>query len=191
MQKANNALLMLMLTLSPIVWSQPQAQPQPQTMLSDAIQVAKTRKAADIALNLSAYNIKPAATGESGTSLKTPLELPKLWSIRGVGNALYAEVIYQGRIHEVSLVQEDNLRVGDWLLVGLTTQEALFTHLAGSAHPMRKEPVKLRLSLTASIKHINDLSAQPSTGSTLAESAPLTSNANPARPPVPFELLRP
>jgi hypothetical protein len=156
------------------------AQTPPTTTLNQAIEVVKARKTAELNFTTQVYsnapkplaNAIPAQKNNTDTSLK-------LWSIRGLGRDLRAEVIYQGQIKEVSFAAE-NIRVGNWFLVGLTEHEAQFSVLNKNGK-LSQNQIHLKLP---SRSELATLWPNP-----LLEGVNLTDGS--MRPPVPMSLLKP
>lgn len=176
MQKANKFVCASMLMLCMTAHTET----PPATTLNQAIEVVKARKAAELNSTTQAYSNTPKVE-TTPTPIKTPP--PKttieLWAIRGVGEDLRAEVIYQGQIKEVSFASE-KIRIGNWFLVGINDKEAEFSVLNANGKLSSK---KLRLKLP-----------QPADLAALWPN-PLLEGMNSAdgnaRPPVPMSLLKP
>lgn len=131
MQKANK------LWGGALVWCLLMSGAWAQNTLDQAIESAKARKAAELKLNLkgpaaldqpaasaAAAPVKAPPSDAAGARSGSPL---KLWSIRGVAHGLVAEVLYQGRMHTVSMDgQLADARIGDWVLLSLTQEGAEF-----------------------------------------------------------------
>jgi hypothetical protein len=119
--------------------------------------------------------------------------IPKLWSIKGLGHALKAEVIYQGHIYELSF-ENDAIRVGDWLLESLSSKELVLVQLKyfGKAEISGRREIRLQVPSTTQADQIFPMTAAIGMElPTALGDASQGNTATPGRPPVPFELLRP
>ena len=156
------------------------------TTLNQAIEVVKARKTLELNATAQTYSTTPkletttSSTSAATTNQKNPKKNTlELWAIRGVGEDLRAEVIYQGEIKEVSFASE-KIRIGNWFLVGINDKEAEFSILNANGKLSSK---KLRLKLP-----------QPSELAALWPN-PLQEGGGSAdgstRPPVPMSLLKP
>jgi hypothetical protein len=188
MRKVNRLIFMLSL-----IGLSAYAQNQGLTTLNQAIAIAKQRKAAELSLNTDAYASSQTAAANVSTSNKQVRKpIPQLWSIQGVGNELKAEVIYQGRIHELSF-ENNAIRIGDWLLESLTAKEIVLVQpkLFGKAEITARREIHLQVPSTQQAVQIFPMAAvigNDSPGAIGDESQ--GKNATTGRPPVPFELLR-
>jgi hypothetical protein len=155
------------------------SQTPPATTLNQAIEVVKARKTAELNFTTQVYsnapkpltNAIPAQKNNTDTSLK-------LWSIRGLGGDLRAEVIYQGQIKEVSFAAE-NIRVGNWFLVGLTENEVQLAMISNGK--LSKKQIHLKLPQRSELA---TLWPNP-----LLEGVNLQDGS--LRPPVPLSMLKP
>lgn len=167
MQKANKlacaSLIVLSVTIS--------AQAPPATTLNQAIEVIKARKTSELNASTQAYSNTPTVEfNKKNGKEKIANHTIKLWSIRGIGNDLTAEVIYQEKIVEVSF-ESKKIKVGKWLLVGITENEVEFLELNKKG---KLSPLKLQLKLPQA-----------------SEVASMWPTLNIDRPPVPMSMLRP
>lgn len=177
------------------------AQGASSTTLSQAIDTAKARKSVELSISARAFGGAPASTPSTTNNLSKPALAPlKLWSIQGVGNTLHAEVLYQGRIYDVSIAN-DAVRVGNWLLVGLTDDEATFVPAGLGRKNITTSGQMIRLQVPRSSQATSQVFPTQSLGLTSASTAALSATAIPSdatnalnsapRLPVPFELLKP
>lgn len=177
------------------------AQGTNSTTLSQAIDTAKARKSVELNISARAFGGAPASTSSTTNSNSKPALSPlKLWSIQGVGNSLHAEVLYQGRIHDVSIATND-VRVGNWLLVGLTDEEATFVPVGMGGKNITTSKQMLRLQVPRSSQATSQVFPTQSLGLMSPSTAALSATAIPSdaasalssasRVPVPFELLKP
>lgn len=176
MQKANKltcaALIMLCMNLY--------AQTPAANTLNQAIEVIKSRKTSELNTTTRAYSNTPIVeTNIKNGKEKMVNSTIKLWSIRGVGNELTAEIIYQEKIVEVSF-ESQQIKVGKWLLVGITENEVEFAELSKNG---KLSPVRLRLKLPKASEVASMWSSSMTDGMNLTEGA--------SRTPVPMSLLRP
>lgn len=162
------------------------ARSEDTTTLNQAIETAKQRKTAELSLNASAHG-RPQAGVVPGSTAKERVvkPMPKLWSIQGVGHALTAEVMYDGRIYELSFTN-DAIRVGDWLLESLTAKEVVLTQAKYFGKTERSTRHEIRLQVPRAAQ-----AAQLFPATTATESDAQGNVTSAGRPPVPFELLRP
>lgn len=176
MQKANKFVCASMLMLCITAY----AETPPTTTLNQAIEVVKARKAAELNSTTQAYSNTPKTESTPVPNKTIPQKTTlELWAIRGVGEDLRAEVIYQGQIKEVSFASE-KIRIGNWFLVGINDKEAEFSVLNANGNLSSK---KLRLKLP-----------QPSDLASLWPHPMLEGTASAdsnSRPPVPMSLLKP
>jgi hypothetical protein len=186
MQKANKLLLLLACVASFSLHAQVSA----SSTLSQAIETAKARKAIELNANV---NIgEQNRTSEPSVKKSATVQLPKLWSIQGVGGALRAEVMYQGRMHEVSIAN-DAVQVGHWMLVGLTDQVAEF-RLTGDGKKSTKNSAQTIRLKVPDRQNVTQIFPTTSGFGMQANAMPLPLGAAPVqamRPPVPFDLLKP
>lgn len=176
MQKANKLVCATIFML----YMNIHAETPPATTLNQAIDVIKARKASELNVNSQAYSNAPKVDSKKESNKDKPTDNSiKLWSINGVGNNLRAEIIYQGKIKEVS-ISSKNMQVGNWVLVGISEKEAIFSAFAKNGKLSR---MRLRLKLP-----------QPSEYASIWP-APIMSDMNltggPMRPPVPMSMLNP
>jgi len=156
------------------------AQTPPTTTLNQAIEVVKARKTAELNLTTQAYSNAPKPEVQATPTKKINTDTSiQLWSIRGLGEDLRAEVVYQGQIKEVSFASE-KIRIGQWFLVGLTEDEAQFSVLTPSGKLSKKQ---LRLKLPQRSEWAGIWPAPLLEGMNMADGT--------LRPPVPLSLLKP
>lgn len=159
-----------------------QAQTPPATTLNQAIEVVKARKTAELNFTTQAYSNAPKSQANATPTQKKNTDTSlKLWSIRGLGGDLRAEVVYQGQIKEVSLsLTDEKMRIGPWFLVSLTEDEALFSMLTRNGQLSKKQ---IRLQLPERTELATLLPNPLFEGLNLADGT--------LRPPVPLSLLKP
>jgi hypothetical protein len=177
------------------------AQGTNSTTLSQAIDTAKARKSVELNISAREFGGAPASTSSTTNSKsKTALSPLKLWSIQGVGNSLHAEVLYQGRIHDVSIATNE-VRVGNWLLVGLTDEEATFVPSGWGGKNITTSGQMIRLQVPRSSQATSQFFPTQSFGLMSPSTAALSASTIPndaasalssiSRVPVPFELIKP
>ena len=155
------------------------SQTPPTTTLNQAIEVVKARKTLELNLSTQPYSNAPKV--EANTPSNKPnasKNTIQLWSIRGLGDDLRAEVIYQGQIKEVSFAAE-NIRVGNWFLVGLTENEVQLAMVSNGK--LSKKQIHLKLPQRSELA---TLWPNP-----LLEGVNLQDGS--LRPPVPLSMLKP
>jgi len=176
MQRANKLVCATLFILTLNIY----AQTQTSTTLNQAIEVVKARKALELNLITQSYGNTPKVkTNLTANKNNTSKNTIQLWSIRGVGDDLRAEVIYQGQIKEVSFSSE-NIRIGNWFLVGLNENEAQFSAIT-PAGKLSKKPIRLKLPQHSELAVIWP--------NPLLESVNITDGT--LRPPVPLSMLKP
>ena len=176
MQKVNKFffanILMLCLTAH--------AQTQPSTTLNQAIEVVKARKALELDSTAQAFSQTAKVEAKVITNKKyTAKNSLELWTIRGLGNDLQAEVIYQGQIKELSFASH-KLKIGNWLLVGLSDHEAEFSTLSANGK-LSSQKIRLKLPQPTELAAI-----WPN-----AISEGMSSADSTLRSPVPLSMLKP
>ena len=204
MQKVNNWLLFIILFFCNAAYPQSNG----NTTLNQAIEAARVRKMLELNLSASAMGTLPTAphpvtqtAAETKTKTKTRVKtLPQLWSIQGLSNALRAEVVYEGRIYEVSFIN-DELRIGDWILVGLNEQEAEMAYLESDGNTTYAKADVVRLRLPKNALAASEMFAKAVSLNESATGAPLPTGIAPpdvipntkniSKLPSPLNLLKP
>lgn len=176
MQKANKlactTLIMICMNID--------AQTPTANTLNQAIEVIKARKTSELNATTQGYsNIPIVEANLKDGKGKIVNQTIKLWSIRGVGNELTAEIIYQEKIVEVSF-ESKNIKVGKWLLMGITENEVEFAELTKNG---KLSPLRLRLKLPKA----SEVAAM--WPSSILDGVNLTEGGY--RLPVPMSVLRP
>ncbi len=125
--RAAGALLVLSLSqfvLAPAAFAAEDGGTAASTSMQQIIEAARRKKAQELdaaarrllgteAPPAAAAGPAPAAPPPSSTSTKNP-EVPRVWSLTGVGQRLQAELFYEGRIHRVALSPGYTPQVGPW-----------------------------------------------------------------------------
>lgn len=122
--------------------------------------------------------LAPEANAQAVKEKKTN-NLIRLWSIQGLGHDLRAEVIYQEKIIEVSF-DSQRMKVGNWLLVGMTEKEIEFSALNKNG---KLTNTRLRLKLPQTSEFATIWPNPTIDGMSLTDGT--------ARPPVPLSMLKP
>lgn len=152
----------------------------PATTLNQAIEVVKSRKASELNTTTQAYgNTVKTESAPTENKKIAPKNTIELWAIRGVGEDLRAEVLYQGQIKEVSFSSE-KIRIGNWFLVGINDKEAEFSALKANGKLSSR---KIRLKLPKPSEFAAMWPNPLQDGINSADGTP--------RPPVPMSLLKP
>ncbi len=87
------------------------------TLLDQAIDSAKSRKAAELARK------EPSSVG-AGPPIQTVSAPPQLWSLTGINDTLTAEVLYQGKVARVPLKKGGRVHI--WRVAGYDHQGISF-----------------------------------------------------------------
>lgn len=156
--------------------------------LEQAIEIARASKSGELGL-------RPAARAETEQmaplpkKVFTPVAHPKIWSITGVQRNLTVEVVYEGKVHALSL-SKNQVRVGPWTLLRLGPDSADFAYLPKGQLLTEKTKVVEALPPT-SLAEMQDYFDAP-----LLVASPMAAMGTGAaavgtRPPLPLELMRP
>ncbi|MBB3192970.1 hypothetical protein [Roseateles terrae] len=110
------------------------------TSMQQIIDAARRKKAQELdaaARRMLGNEIPPAAPGPSAMPPPPPAtkhsEVPRVWSLTGVGQRLQAELFYEGRIHRVAISPGHTPQVGPWQVRAITPSGVTVSLSGGSA----------------------------------------------------------
>ena len=122
--------------------------------VEQAIEQAKQKKLnSHSSSNKDESNSAPVATALPSTlpslsTKDTPSELPKLWSIKGAGDKLTAEIVDNGMVYSVAL--EKNSVFGQWIVVDFDSESV--TLVQRTKIKKTKQKIKTEPNTTDQIK---------------------------------------
>jgi len=155
------------------------------TTLEQAIEMARATKSGELGLRT---NVRADSTP---ASVSQPLRAavvtePKIWSITGIERDLTVEVVYEGKVHPLSLAK-NQVHVGPWTLLRLSTTSADLAYLPKGQQLSAKTRVVEAFPPTS----LSQMQGYFEAPLTLASPAAASVGVSSGRPPLPPELLRP